>query len=287
MYHDLSGIRDTYGDDLVDKIIQFQRDPEQWVAEDLQQAARRPAAEADRPDQLRRLGRAADLMDRKHISPGRDLARLVLPEGADTRGVHRDLRHARRRLHLVRRPDADPGQGARGDPHVRRARPGHRVGRHVRRRRAAVGRRVPYLANKRAGVQGTRPGGHRGAAARRPGHRPPVTTVGKAWARYLEDAAKLRAAHARGTEAKTGSAKPRRSPSAPGSTGRWTSYGPLMGMLDEINGTRVISEAERGVPARGGALPRRAATRAPRSTTLTWAGSAPSRARAGSTAGST
>jgi hypothetical protein len=72
-----------------------------------------------------------------------------------------------------------------------------------------------------------------------------VTKVGKAWETYLADAAKLRAAHARAidTEATAESRYAAAAERAGIYRAMSNRYGGLIGMLDEINGTRVISEA--------------------------------------------
>jgi hypothetical protein len=264
LYHDLSGIRGTYGDDLVDKIIQFQRDPEQF-SQDLQQLP------ADQQQKLIELtnsddwARAADLMDRKHISPGRDLARLVLPEGAEDTAAFTAISGT---LDAAYTWFADPTL-ILGKAHAairtfdvlgRDIAGSGMFGAAARRTVAAV----PYLANKRAGVQGiTDQAGIEALLRVDPVTGQPVTTVGKAWARYLEDAKSLRAAHAE-AEAKTGSAKGEAIARRAGIYRAMDQrYGPLMGMLDEINGTRVIGEAERGVRVEG-------VNTAPTAQTLTW-----------------
>lgn len=82
LYHDLDGLRQTYGDELVDLAIEQQWDPQKF-AETL-------VRKDERVQQLAmsdEFVRVSDLVDRKHISPGRDIARLLLPEGLeDTAG---------------------------------------------------------------------------------------------------------------------------------------------------------------------------------------------------------
>jgi len=247
LYHDLSGIRSHYGDDLVDKVIQFQRDPEQFTA-DLQKLA--PAEQQKLIDLTNSDDwvRAADLMDRKHISPGRDLARLVLPEGAEDTALFTAISGS---LDAAYTWFSDPtlilGKANRViktfDVLGRDIEGAGVFGRAARRGAAAV----PYLANKRAGLQSTVDQAGIEALLRvDPETGKAVTKVGKAWERYLADATDLRAAHADATEAKNAKdrleAVARRAGIYRAMDRR---YGTLMGMLDEINGTRAISEAER------------------------------------------
>jgi hypothetical protein len=82
LYHDLDPIRQQYGDTLVDLAVESQQDPEGFAG----RVAKKPE------DQQKLINsddfaRVSDLVDRQHISPGRDVARLVLPKGAeDTAG---------------------------------------------------------------------------------------------------------------------------------------------------------------------------------------------------------
>lgn len=78
LYHDLDGIREVHGDKLVDLAIEQQYDPEKFASR-----------LADRDEETQSLvmsdefAQVADQVDRQHISPGRDIARLVLPKGVE------------------------------------------------------------------------------------------------------------------------------------------------------------------------------------------------------------
>jgi hypothetical protein len=78
IYHDLDGLREVHGDALVDLAIEQQWDPEKF-AERLptMDAATQELAMSDD------FARVSDLVDRKHVSPGRDIARLILPESVE------------------------------------------------------------------------------------------------------------------------------------------------------------------------------------------------------------
>jgi hypothetical protein len=79
-YHDLNDVRDTYGDDDVDLAMRMQHDPEQFMA-DLEKMSPEKSAELKKRLNSASFQNVYDAVDRKHISPGRDLARLILPEG--------------------------------------------------------------------------------------------------------------------------------------------------------------------------------------------------------------
>lgn len=256
LYHDLSGIRGQYGDDMVDKIIQFQRDPEQFT-KDLHGLA---------PDEQQKLldltnsddwARAADLIDRKHISPGRDVARLVLPAAAEDTAAFTAISGT---LDAAYTWFADPtlilGKANRViktfDVLGRDIADAGALGRAARRGVAAV----PYLANKRAGIESTVDQAGIEALLRvDPETGKAVTKVGKAWERYLADAKDLRAAHGDVLGAKNAHARLEAVAKRAGIYRAMDRrYGHLMGMLDEITGTRAISESERTWQA-GDSLP--------------------------------
>jgi hypothetical protein len=241
-YHDLSDIRDTYTDDLVDQIIQFQRDPEQW-SEDLSKLA--PAEQkklidlSNSPDWVK----AADLIDRQHISPGRDFAQIITLGNTDN-ALFTAISGT---LDAAYTWFADPtlilGKANRViktfDVLGRDIESASGFGAAARRTAAAI----PYLANKRAGLQGTIDQAGVEALLRvDPSTGKAVTKVGKAWQNYLEDAGKLRAANDRFLDTSL-SFEERLAASADRAgimRGMDRRYGPLMGLLDEINGTRVV-----------------------------------------------
>jgi hypothetical protein len=72
LYHDLDGIRNTYGDDMVDLAIEAQSDPEGFN----ERLASKPQHIQDLVNSPE-FADAADKVNRQHISPGRDLARIL------------------------------------------------------------------------------------------------------------------------------------------------------------------------------------------------------------------
>ena len=81
LYHDLDGIREVYGDDTVDLALDFFTDPEAFNKRRMSDPAfdQKVAEIMARPD----WEKAADLVDRQHISPGRDVARILLAGNVD------------------------------------------------------------------------------------------------------------------------------------------------------------------------------------------------------------
>lgn len=72
LYHDLDGLRQTYGDQKIDLAMEMQNDPTKFAAS---LATKDAATQAlvRTPE----FAKVADMVDRQHISPGRDLARLI------------------------------------------------------------------------------------------------------------------------------------------------------------------------------------------------------------------
>lgn len=80
-YHDLDPLRQQFGEDTVDLALEFFADPEGFQKRRLTDAAFDARAAKIMADP--EWEQAADFVDRKHISPGRDVARVLLPESAE------------------------------------------------------------------------------------------------------------------------------------------------------------------------------------------------------------
>jgi hypothetical protein len=154
MYHDLSGIVETYGEDMVDEIAKFQRDPEAWVAELEKMPEDEQQKLIDRTNSADWV-KAADLMSRASISPGRDLARILT------------LGHTDNAWFTAISGSLDAAYSWFLDPtlilgkSMRAIRTFDVLGRDIE-SAGALGKlnrkvvaSIPYLANKRAGLQGT------------------------------------------------------------------------------------------------------------------------------------
>jgi hypothetical protein len=72
LYHDLDGLRQTYNDQLVDLAVEMNADPEGFA----ERLAKKPP-EIQQLVNSDKFAHVADLVDRQHISPGRDVARLM------------------------------------------------------------------------------------------------------------------------------------------------------------------------------------------------------------------
>lgn len=83
LFHDLDAQRDKYGSDVVDLAMSYYADPEAFQ----DRLAKEPDSEwATRANEIMQRSdweKAAEEIDRKHISPGRDIANLILTDGMD------------------------------------------------------------------------------------------------------------------------------------------------------------------------------------------------------------
>jgi hypothetical protein len=83
-YHSLSHVRDTYGDDLVDMAVRMQADPDQFQ-KDYENMDPQAAADLKTKMDSEEFKQASMAVDALHISPGRDLANILLtPFGVHT-----------------------------------------------------------------------------------------------------------------------------------------------------------------------------------------------------------
>jgi hypothetical protein len=243
-YHDLSHVRDVYGDDDVELATQILDDPEQFYS-DLQK--RGDAEQLTKKINSKEFQGVLDAVDRRHISPGRDLARLLTVEetkdnegGFFTEGgglftaLSGTLDGA---YDWFTDPTLIIGKGARvaramdavtGATTASRLRPSTWAARgwdiaRGGKQRAGLARGTDTLVDQ-SGVEALLRTDDSGRA---------VTTVGKGWQRYLEDNKAWRAAREDGDEAKA--------------AGIWAEanarYGPMMSLWDEVGGARVIADA--------------------------------------------
>lgn len=81
LYHDLDHLRDLYGDDLIDVALEFFADPEAFAKRQLEDPAFAARVQPILNDP--EFAEAADRVDRAHISPGRDVARMLLAGEAE------------------------------------------------------------------------------------------------------------------------------------------------------------------------------------------------------------
>lgn len=264
LYHDLSGIRDHYGDDLVDELVQYQRDPEAFTADLEKQSPEEQKKVQDRLNSPEAI-KAADLIDRQHISPGRDLARILT------------LGHTDNAAFTAISGTLDAAYTWFADPTIILGKANAAIktfdvlGRDIEGAKGIGGlaRRAvantPYLANKRAGVQGIMDQAGIDAVLRTdPVTGKAVTKVGKAWESYLRDADTLVKAKDAAKAATTAEERAQALAHAGGIFRAMDRrYGPLMGMLDEITGTRVIADVSKEGDRIGGIADNAAAGASP------------------------
>jgi hypothetical protein len=244
LYHDLSKVRDTYGDDDVDLAVQIQADPEQFQA-DLEKMDPAKAAELQQRIQSADFVNVLDAVNRKHISPGRDLARLLLPEGdSKNSGLFTEDGAAFTALSgaldgafdWFTDPTLILGKGARvaramdavtGATTASRFLPSTWAARGIDalrggKQRAGLARGEDSLVDQ-AGVE---------ALLRTDEHGNAVTAVGKGWQSFLRDNAEWRDALAKGDASRA--------------AGLWegaqSKYGNMMSLWDEVTGHRVIPD---------------------------------------------
>lgn len=264
-YHNLDAARNTYGDDLIDKIIQQQADPEQFAADWHKMA---PDAAKALGDQMNSAEwqHAFEAVDSRHISPGRDLARILTlghtnhADGSQT-GVFTFLSgsmdaayswfadptlilgkgvQAARMMDMV---TGDLAKGARWMPSnvVAKGIDSFRGG--AQRERIANildGTGIEKALDVQRDIIGKPILDENDRAI-------PLTNVGKGWQSFLDKAKALREQHAiaqdtsKSIEERQAAIRQR----AAIYRGMASQYGKLMPLLEEINGTRVISEADK------------------------------------------
>jgi hypothetical protein len=245
IYHDLSDARDAFGDDDVDLAVRMQADPEQFQA-DLQKMDPAKAAELTKRINAPDFQDAFDAVNRQHISPGRDLARLILPQGNSKKSglftedgaVFTALSGALDGAYdWFTDPTLIVGKAARtaramdaltGATTASRFRPSTQVAKawdalRGGRQRTGLARGTDSLVDGN-GVERLLETDANGNA---------TTVVGKGWQRYLADNKAWRAAREDGDEA--------------AAAGIWAAanarYGAMMSLWDEISGARVIADA--------------------------------------------
>jgi hypothetical protein len=243
-YHSLAGVRDVYGDEDVDLATQILDDPEQFYS-DLQK--RGDAEELTKKINSKEFQDVLDAVDRRHISPGRDLARLLtVDETKDNEGgffteggalfttLSGGLDGA---YDWFTDPTLILGKGARvaramdavtGATAASRLRPSTWAAHGIDllrggKQRAGLARGTDSLVDQN-GVEALLRTDESGRA---------VTAVGKGWQRFLEDNKAWRTAREDGDEAQA--------------AGIWAAanarYGQMMSLWDEVGGARVIADA--------------------------------------------
>lgn len=260
VYHDLSAARARYGDKMVDAVVQMQRDPQQFQNDFQSNADKGAAMKAmmQTPD----WAEAVAAVDQRHISPGRDVARIVLGGHTNNWAFQRlsgvldgaydwfsdPTLILGKTMTAVRALDAlgrdyrmvadEAGNMVRQD-----------YGR-IDRGLQSVASAVPFIGNRRAGLSDmVDQAGVQQLLRVDPKTGQPVTRVGKAWQRFLDDNADLRAAHEREAVAKAKGDHAAADQAAAERAGIYRAmqvrYGQsLMPLSDEVNGQRIIAEGE-------------------------------------------
>jgi hypothetical protein len=246
-YHDLGKIRDTYGDDLVDQIVQMQRDPEGFW-KDLEAKDPNAAEKLNKLTQTKDFQDAFAAVDQRHISPGRDLARVIT------------FGHTNNTFFKVVSGTIDAAYDWYSDPTLilgkaNRAiqamdalgRVGEDASAFTRGANSVVGA-VPWLANKRRGLQ-VLPGDNMidmdgvRHLLRVDDNGQAVTKVGRAWQGFLNDAQDFVAAAERAKTATSDAAKTQAMAEQAGIFRAMNNrYGPMMPLLDEVTGARQVIE---------------------------------------------
>jgi hypothetical protein len=233
-YHDLSDTRDAFGDENVDLALEMLSDPEEFSEKFQSMDPNSPELQAlAQRMESAEFQDALDSVDRKHISPGRDIARLLLPAGDPTKsGTFTEDGKA----FTILSGTLDAAYTWFTDPTLILGKANK-----VIKAADALGRdmsltekllsNLPYQAGRRGGLTDmTDQAGIEALLRVDEATGQAVTSVGKGWQRYLKDAEDLRAADEAGDEA-----------ARAGIYSVMTErYGVLMQMLPEINGWKVM-----------------------------------------------
>ena len=255
-YHNLSSVRDTYGDDLVDAIIRQQADPAQFQA-DFEKMDPAAAADLQQKMQSTDWAKAYQAIDAQHISPGRDLARILTLGHTDNKAFELLSGALDAAYDWYSDPTLILGKSLRGIramDALGRVDPGASALTKLANKTVGA---VPMLANRRAGLQvgvdqlADQAGIE--ALLRTDENGKAVTQVGKGWQSFLDQARAMRDAHA---EAKAAATPEEKAAAEAKRTaifrGIQQQYGSLAGLLDEVNGIRTVAEKTPGGTKIGG-----------------------------------
>jgi hypothetical protein len=254
VYHNLDHVRATYGDDLVDTIAQAQRDPEGFQA----RFEKMDPAEAQSLQKLMASddwAKASAAMDQAHISPGRDIARVLTAGHTNNAAFHYLSGALDAAYDWFSDPTLILGKGAvlaRGmdvlDGSLQGLTAAGKFG-----PSALAARGIDFVrggaqrAGLRVGEDGFVDQAGVEALLRTDADGNAVTAVGKGWQQLIADVKDWRAASADAKTATTAEARAAAQAKAAGIYRAISNrHSELMPLVDEIAGTRVVGEAEAG-----------------------------------------